>query len=212
MANKVLKTRIVNKHDVEENWNKAINFIPKTGEIIVYDADSTHTCPRFKVGDGKTFVSSLPFVNANVEKALEGKVDKVSGKGLSSNDYTSSDKDSVKNSANALNSSINIRKAASLANGTDLNGQQTEGFYYAGGSHNCKNCPNDRNQGFGLVVVRTASGYKQQVYFQADVVDETNSVIYTRSYGSNEWTKWHRVVFDRDIEKCKFVYEDLGAI
>lgn len=63
MANKTIKTRIVNKHDVEANWIKAVNFIPKKGEIIVYDTDDTHTLPRLKVGDGETLVSSLPFVN-----------------------------------------------------------------------------------------------------------------------------------------------------
>ena len=61
MANKTVKTRIVNKHDTEANWQKAVNFIPKKGEIIIYDKDSTHDCPRFKVGDGTTLVSNLPF-------------------------------------------------------------------------------------------------------------------------------------------------------
>ena len=39
MAEKNIKTRIIHKHDTEENWNKATNFIPKQGEIIVYDID-----------------------------------------------------------------------------------------------------------------------------------------------------------------------------
>ena len=29
MAEKIMKTRIIHKHDTEENWNKATNFIPK---------------------------------------------------------------------------------------------------------------------------------------------------------------------------------------
>lgn len=61
MSEKRLNSRIVNKHDTEVNWLKATNFIPMFGEIIVYDADSTNTQPRFKVGDGETVVSSLPF-------------------------------------------------------------------------------------------------------------------------------------------------------
>lgn len=48
-------------HDVEERWNMALTFIPKAGEIIVYDVDSTHLYPRFKVGDGVTSVVDLPF-------------------------------------------------------------------------------------------------------------------------------------------------------
>lgn len=70
MANKIVKTRVVNKHDIEANWIKAVNFIPKAGEIIVYDKDDTHTCPRFKVGDGKTIVSSLPFTTDVLGKTI----------------------------------------------------------------------------------------------------------------------------------------------
>ena len=36
---KNISSRIINKHDTEINWNKATNFIPKAGEIIVYDRD-----------------------------------------------------------------------------------------------------------------------------------------------------------------------------
>ena len=62
MAN--INTRIKNKHDTEAHWNSATNFIPLDGEIIVYDMDSIYPYPRFKVGDGKTAVSNLPFSNS----------------------------------------------------------------------------------------------------------------------------------------------------
>ena len=62
MAEKNIKSRIVHKHDVELNWNKATNFIPKQGEIIVYDIDSNHSYERIKIGDGVTNVNDLPFV------------------------------------------------------------------------------------------------------------------------------------------------------
>ena len=52
----------MHKHDVELNWNKATNFIPKQGEIIVYDIDSNHSYERIKIGDGVTNVNNLPFV------------------------------------------------------------------------------------------------------------------------------------------------------
>lgn len=39
MSDKKSKTRIIHKHDTEENWNKAVNFIPQNGEIIIYDPD-----------------------------------------------------------------------------------------------------------------------------------------------------------------------------
>lgn len=62
MAEKKIKTRIQQKHDIEANWIKATTFVPMAGEIIVYDADSTYTYERFKIGDGSTTVSNLPFV------------------------------------------------------------------------------------------------------------------------------------------------------
>lgn len=62
MANeKQLKSRLLQKHDTEANWNKATNFIPKAGELIVYDVDDTYDYTRLKVGDGITIVSNLPF-------------------------------------------------------------------------------------------------------------------------------------------------------
>ena len=61
MANKTIKTRIINKHDTSANWSKAVNFIPKKGEIIIYD-----DLRKIKVGDGTTLVSSLPFVEQNL--------------------------------------------------------------------------------------------------------------------------------------------------
>ncbi len=53
--------RIIHKHDTEENWLKAENFIPKQGELIIYDIDNNNQSPRFKIGDGETNVNLLPF-------------------------------------------------------------------------------------------------------------------------------------------------------
>lgn len=65
MANKTVKTRVVNKHDTSANWNKAINFIPKAGEIIIYD--DVH---KIKIGDGKTKVTGLPFVEQDLSNYI----------------------------------------------------------------------------------------------------------------------------------------------
>lgn len=62
---KTIKTRIVNKHDTEANWNASgvkDTFVPKQGEMVVYDIDSTHISERIKIGDGTTAVGSLPFI------------------------------------------------------------------------------------------------------------------------------------------------------
>jgi hypothetical protein len=64
MAEKILKSRIVHKHDSAENWSKATNFVPKQGEFIVYDKDSSYNYERLKIGDGVQNVNDLPFVDS----------------------------------------------------------------------------------------------------------------------------------------------------
>ena len=70
---KNIQTRIQHKHDIEANWLKATNFIPKAGELIIYDVDATHTEPRLKIGNGTTTVNNLPFAGDN-SKATDTKV------------------------------------------------------------------------------------------------------------------------------------------
>lgn len=64
MATNTIKTRIQLKNDTEENWNKAANFIPKVGEVIIYSADDAHPFSRLKVGNGSDAISSLVFIDA----------------------------------------------------------------------------------------------------------------------------------------------------
>ena len=70
MATNTINSRIQLKNDTEVNWNKAVNFIPKKGEVIIYSADGTHPFSRIKVGDGLTTVINLPFIDA---ATLDGK-------------------------------------------------------------------------------------------------------------------------------------------
>ena len=62
MVTKTIKSRIQQKHDIEANWIKAVNFIPMMGELIVYDPDASHDECRLKIGDGQTLVNNLPFI------------------------------------------------------------------------------------------------------------------------------------------------------
>ena len=62
MAEKIIKTRIINKHAVKADWDKATNFIPKQGEIIIYD-----DLKKIKIGDGETTVVNLDFMDGGVE-------------------------------------------------------------------------------------------------------------------------------------------------
>lgn len=63
---KQTKSRIIHKHDIEANWNKAVNFIPDKGETIVYDIDDNYSYERIKMGDGETTVIALPFITDNI--------------------------------------------------------------------------------------------------------------------------------------------------
>lgn len=67
MIEKNIKSRITHKHDTEVNWQLAINFTPKQGEIIVYDIDENYSYERFKIGDGISNVNNLPFAGTKLE-------------------------------------------------------------------------------------------------------------------------------------------------
>lgn len=71
MAEKIINGRIINKHDIEANWLKAENFIPKQGEIIIYDVDENYNYERMKIGDGVHVVNDLPFSDESVNVALD---------------------------------------------------------------------------------------------------------------------------------------------
>ena len=64
-----MKARIQIKHDTPANWDKAKNFIPLPGEIIIYDgvieAGVYIEQPKLKVGDGVHTVVELPFMESN---------------------------------------------------------------------------------------------------------------------------------------------------
>ena len=55
----MIKENVIIKKDTTENWSKAKNFIPKENEIIMYIDGG------MKIGDGKTKVNDLPFVDEN---------------------------------------------------------------------------------------------------------------------------------------------------
>ena len=70
MAQSTVKSRIQLKNDIEANWNKAVNFIPLKGEIIIYSIDESHPFSRLKVGDGITTIINLPFIDAQTINGL----------------------------------------------------------------------------------------------------------------------------------------------
>ena len=72
MAEKMLKTRVINKHELAEDWDKAEGFIPLQGEIVVYDSADDTQPAKLKVGNGNTAVKYLPFIRGVGQETLEG--------------------------------------------------------------------------------------------------------------------------------------------
>ena len=73
---KKITSRIQQKHDVAANWARATNFIPKKGEIIIYDAEYNASgeetqAVRFKIGDGSKTVNNLPFAVIDYSSDIE---------------------------------------------------------------------------------------------------------------------------------------------
>lgn len=89
MAQKTYNARVKWKRDTSANWTNN-DPVLLDGEIIIVDTSSGET--RFKIGDGAKKYSQLPFEDEAVRSLISAKVDKVSGKELSSNDYTDAEK------------------------------------------------------------------------------------------------------------------------
>ena len=77
----IMKERIQIKHDIAANWEKAKNFIPLAGELVIYDGLIENGIyiepPRLKIGDGKTKINDLPFIEikASTESSPKYKVE-----------------------------------------------------------------------------------------------------------------------------------------
>lgn len=79
---KEIPGRLILKHDIESNWNRAVTFIPKQGEIVIYDIDDTHSYERFKIGDGTTLVGQLPFYLENEVTDILDKINQIANNTL----------------------------------------------------------------------------------------------------------------------------------
>ena len=68
-----MKKQIILKHDIASNWAKAVNFVPKLDEPILYDGVFENGAyielPRLKRGDGRTKLNDLPFLEAETLSA-----------------------------------------------------------------------------------------------------------------------------------------------
>ena len=66
-----ISTRICVRRDTTANWNTQTGFIPLLGEVIVYMDHRTDgnggKIPGIKIGDGKTVLASLPFIDEGMD-------------------------------------------------------------------------------------------------------------------------------------------------
>ena len=78
-----VNTRIKLKHDITQNWNSAIDFIPLKGELIIYDdyeseidshGNIIRYIPNIKIGDGLAYVPDLPFIDQDLRQKLLGHI------------------------------------------------------------------------------------------------------------------------------------------
>ena len=121
---KKINSRIQQKHDVAANWAKATNFIPRKGEIIIYDAEynasgSETQAVRFKIGDGTRTVNNLPFAVIDYNNRITALENTVEGLG------TAAQKDvgffaTAAQGIKADNAVPNTRKVNNKALSTDI--------------------------------------------------------------------------------------------
>ena len=195
MANeKALKTRIINKHDTTINWNKATNFIPKKGEIVIYDDNNG----KMKIGDGVNSVVKLPFI---LSPAVEEALSKAQASGMFKGDRGPQgiQGPTGPKGAQGIPGPVGPQgpqgpQGKGANNGTslfsqDLNDYKTSslcGFYYGEGGNQVKNKPSGVDA-FGLWVLRVAGGYYQQELHTGNF---NINKVYIRTYTSNSWTGW----------------------
>lgn len=85
-AEKNITSRIQQKHDTAANWAKATTFIPKKGEIVIYDAEYNTggvqtQAVRFKIGDGSRTINNLPFALIDYDTRIASLESTVNGLG-----------------------------------------------------------------------------------------------------------------------------------
>ena len=61
------------KHGTKSYWREHLDFIPRSGEIVIYDDYTTINgidIPAIKVGDGLAYAADLPFVSDDIRDRL----------------------------------------------------------------------------------------------------------------------------------------------
>lgn len=122
------------------------------------------------------------YADTDIDSMLAEKVDKVAGKGLSSNDYTAADLATVEKVRTDI-----FGQGTELEDGDDLNDIKDAGSYYAVVS----TAPNIHNSpvtgAFRLEAVALTSRSVLQKLYPVDF----SGTVYTRSYNVSVWGDWY---------------------
>ena len=123
-AEKKITSRIQQKHDTAANWANATTFIPRKGEIVIYDAEYNTSgvqtqAVRFKIGDGSRTINNLPFALIDYDNRITSLENTVDGLG------TAAQKDvgffaTAAQGTKADNAVPNTRKVNNKALSTDI--------------------------------------------------------------------------------------------
>lgn len=146
MAVKTYEGRILHKHDTQKNWDKAVNFIPKISELIVYDADDDCAYPRLKIGDGVTKVKELPFVLYSELNSITSSVTDIFNYLYSEIETTNTSLTDVKETSNnAKDAADNAQKTADEAQKVANEAQSTAEIAKIQADANLKNINEIKN-------------------------------------------------------------------
>lgn len=156
MPNKTFHTRYQIKRDSSTNWEKAVNFVPLSGEQIYYT-----DLNRIKVGDGVTNVNNLPFNDA----ALADRVTTVEGK------VTTLIGDDASKSARTIAS----EEVAKTVTGLNLNYYYFDDLESMVTAINNNTFPEDNKEQLSTSVVQITTGFDALIIdILADVTTESD--------------------------------------
>ena len=141
------------------------------------------------------------YTKSQTDSLISGKVDKVSGKGLSTNDFTNESKSKLDDLENYNDTEIKAKIDAitnqifglgnRISANSDLNSYTTAGVYYALNASDSATVSNNpsKTAGFRLEVskVSTESGFKQTLY-----PNTTVPTLYIRYYSSAGFSSWYK--------------------
>ena len=187
---------------VYQLWGEYINapYTPSYGFMFVVGTSGKPIQIFF--GSAGEYIKKRGYTNsqwypwvAPEADAIDSKVDKETGKGLSTNDYTNEDKAKLAELTQAKISEYAMRQISLIATGTDLNTITTTGVYQLWGEY--VNAPYSPSYGFMLVIGTSARPI--QLY-----IGIATTSIKKRGYTNSQWYPWTEPK-DAEIEDLKTV-------